>query len=87
MIVSSALKSVFSMTFLGTATKLKGCIDCRHSTPELDRIGFCPARFLCHGNGLPDMVVSVCLAQENWEMYPGTHFGKLCKNEMTGGVR
>jgi hypothetical protein len=26
--------------------------------------------FLCHGNGSPDKILSVCLAQENWEVYP-----------------
>jgi hypothetical protein len=26
--------------------------------------------FLCHGNGSPDEILSICLAQENREMYP-----------------
>jgi hypothetical protein len=43
--------------------------------------------FLCHGNVLPDEILSICLAQENREMYPKTHFGKLSKNEMPGSVR
>jgi hypothetical protein len=43
--------------------------------------------FLCHGNGLPDEILSICLAQENREMYPWTHSGKLSKNEMSGSVR
>jgi hypothetical protein len=25
---------------------------------------------LCHGNGSPDDILSICLAQENREMYP-----------------
>jgi hypothetical protein len=28
-----------------------------------------PARFLCNGNGSPDEILSICLAQENQEMY------------------
>jgi hypothetical protein len=38
-------------------------------TPNFDRNGFCP-RFLCHENGSPDEILSICLAQKNWEMYP-----------------
>jgi hypothetical protein len=26
--------------------------------------------FLCHGNGSPDEILSICLTQENREMYP-----------------
>jgi hypothetical protein len=34
--------------------------------------------FLCHGNGSPDNEILLnCLAQENREMYPWTHSGKL----------
>jgi hypothetical protein len=43
--------------------------------------------FLCHGSGSPDKILSVCLAQENREMYPKTHSGMLSKNEMVGSVR
>jgi hypothetical protein len=59
----------------------------RHLTPKVDRNGFCPARFLCHGNGSPDEILSICLAQENREMYPQTHSGKLSKNEVSGNIR
>jgi hypothetical protein len=55
-----------------------------HLTPKVDRNGFCPARFLCHGNGL---LLPISLAQDNREMYPYTHSGKLSKNEMSGSVR
>jgi hypothetical protein len=30
----------------------------------------CDARFLCHGNGPLGKILSICLAQENREMYP-----------------
>jgi hypothetical protein len=43
--------------------------------------------FLCHGNGSPDEILSICLGQEKREMYPFTHSGKLSKNEMPGCVR
>jgi hypothetical protein len=43
--------------------------------------------FLCHGNGLPDEILSICLTQKNREMYLQTHSGKLSKNEMPGSVR
>jgi hypothetical protein len=43
--------------------------------------------FLCHGNVSPDEILSICLVQENQEMYPWTHSGKVSKNEMPGGVR
>jgi hypothetical protein len=43
--------------------------------------------FLCHGNGSPDEILQICLAQENREMYPKTHSGKLSKNEMPSSVR
>jgi hypothetical protein len=43
--------------------------------------------FLCHGNGSPDEILSICLAQENREMYPKTHSDKLSKNEIPGSVR
>jgi hypothetical protein len=42
----------------------------RQLTPKVDQNGFCPARFLCHGNGSSDDILSICLAQENPEMYP-----------------
>jgi hypothetical protein len=35
------------------------------------------ARFLCHGNGLPEEILTICLAQKNWKMYFQTHSGKL----------
>jgi hypothetical protein len=35
--------------------------------------------FLCHGNGSPDEILSICLAQENREIYPSTHSGKLVR--------
>jgi hypothetical protein len=43
--------------------------------------------FLCLGNGSPDEILSICLAQENREMYPWTHSGMLSKNKMRGAVR
>jgi hypothetical protein len=43
--------------------------------------------FLCHRNDSPDEILSICLAQENREMYPKTHSGKLSKNKMPGSVR
>jgi hypothetical protein len=55
---------------------------CRHLTPKI-----CPARFLLYGNGSPNEILSICLTQENREMYPYTHSGKLSKNEMPGSVR
>jgi hypothetical protein len=45
-----------------------------------------PGEELCHGKGSPDEILSICLAQENWEMYPSTHFGKLSKNKMPGSI-
>jgi hypothetical protein len=42
----------------------------RHLTPKVDRNGFCPARFLCQGNGSPDEILSICLKQENLKIYP-----------------
>jgi hypothetical protein len=48
---------------------------------------FDATRFCSDGNGLPDEILSICLAQENREMYPQTHSGKLSKNEMPGSVR
>jgi hypothetical protein len=27
-------------------------------------------QFLCHRNGSPDQILWICLAQENWELYP-----------------
>jgi hypothetical protein len=38
-------------------------------TPKFDRNGFCPVRFLCHGSGSPDEILSICLVQGNREMY------------------
>jgi hypothetical protein len=53
------------MTFVGSVTKFDEYRpNYRHVTPKFGRNGFCPARFLCHGNG------SVCLAQENRKMIP-----------------
>jgi hypothetical protein len=43
--------------------------------------------FLCHGNGSPDEILSICLAQENRRMYPVNHSDKLSKNKMPGSVR
>jgi hypothetical protein len=43
--------------------------------------------FPCQGNGSPDEILSMCLAQEKRKMYPETHSGKLSKNEMSGSVR
>jgi hypothetical protein len=43
--------------------------------------------FCSNRNGSPDEILSICLAQENQEMYPWTHSGKLSKNEMPGSVR
>jgi hypothetical protein len=42
------------------------------------------ARFVCHRNSSPDEIFSICLAQENREMY---HSDKLIKNEMPGRVQ
>jgi hypothetical protein len=42
----------------------------RHLTPKVDRNGFWPVLFLCHGNGSPDGILSIFLAQENREIYP-----------------
>jgi hypothetical protein len=42
--------------------------------------------FLCHGNGSPDEIFSICLVQENQEVYPWTHSGKLSKKEMPDSV-
>jgi hypothetical protein len=39
------------------------------------------------GNGSPDEISSICLEQENREMYPLTNSGKLSKNEMPSSVR
>jgi hypothetical protein len=35
-----------------------------------------PARFVCHGDGSPHDISSICFAQENWNMWPGTHSDK-----------
>jgi hypothetical protein len=43
--------------------------------------------FLCHGNSSADEMLSICLAQENWELRPKTHFCKSSKNEMPDSVR
>jgi hypothetical protein len=64
-------EKVFSVTFVESVTKSDGYRpNYRHLTPKADWNCFCPARFLCHGNGLPDEILSICLAQENQEMYP-----------------
>jgi hypothetical protein len=64
-------EKVFSVTFVESVTKFYGYRpDYRHLTPKVDRSGFCPVRFLCHGNGSPEEILSTCLAQENREMYP-----------------
>jgi len=31
---------------------------------------FCPGHFPCHGNCSPDEIMSICLAQVNWESHP-----------------
>jgi hypothetical protein len=54
----------------------------RHLTPKVDRNCFYPARFLCLGNGSAGDILSICFAQENREMYPWTHSGRLSKNEV-----
>jgi hypothetical protein len=38
--------------------------------------------FMCHGSGSQDGILPNCLAQESREIYPSTHSGKLCKNEI-----
>jgi hypothetical protein len=43
--------------------------------------------FLCHGNGSLDEILSICLEQENREMYLDTHSRKFSKTEMPGRVR
>jgi ribosome modulation factor len=59
----------------------------RHLTPEVDRRSFCPARTLRHGNGCPDEILPLCLAQQDRELCPYTHSGKQSKKEVTGSVR
>jgi hypothetical protein len=61
-------EKVFSVTLVESVTKFDGYRQnyC-HLTPKVNRNGFCPARFLCHGNGSPDEILSICLAQENRE--------------------
>jgi hypothetical protein len=39
------------------------------------------------GNGSPYEILPIYLAQENQEMYPKTHSGKLSKNKMPGSVQ
>jgi hypothetical protein len=64
-------EKVCSVTFMESVTKFDGYRpNYRHLTPKVDRNGFCPARFMCHGNGSPDEILSIYLAQENREMYP-----------------
>jgi hypothetical protein len=36
----------------------------------MQRNGFYPARFLYDGNGSPDEILSICLAQKYRQMYP-----------------
>jgi hypothetical protein len=43
-------------------------------------------QFLCHVNGSADEILSICLVEENLEMYRQTYSGKLSKNEMPGSV-
>jgi hypothetical protein len=38
-------------------------------------------------NGSPDEILSICLAQENLEIYPQTHSGKLSMNKMPDTVQ
>jgi hypothetical protein len=65
------VEKVFSVTFMESITKFDGyhpnyC----HLTTKVDRNGFCPAHFLCHGNSSPDEILLICLTKEIWEMYP-----------------
>jgi hypothetical protein len=39
-------------------------------TTKVVRVGFGLAYYLCHGNGSPDEILSICLAQESREIYP-----------------
>jgi hypothetical protein len=63
-------KVKLSVRNVHSVTKFDYIVQTRHLAPKVDRNGFCPARFLCHGNGSPDEILLICLAQENREMYP-----------------
>jgi hypothetical protein len=79
---------VFAVTFVEIVSKVDGYLsNYSHLTSKVGRKVLCPARFLCHGNGSQDEILSICLAQENRKMHPSTHSGKLSKNEMPGSVR
>jgi hypothetical protein len=43
--------------------------------------------FLFHRNCSPDEISSIRLVQDNRELYPQTHSGKLSKNELPGSFR
>jgi hypothetical protein len=58
---------------------------CIHSFPHDDETWWSVSAVT--GNGSPDEILSICLAQENREMYPQTHSGKLNRNKIPGSVR
>jgi hypothetical protein len=81
-------QKVFSVTFVESVTRFDGYRpNSHHVTPSDEQNGFCPAHFLCHGIGSPDEILSICLAQDNREMYPYTNSDTLSTNEMPGGIR
>jgi hypothetical protein len=76
--ITHSKAKVFSVTFVYGATQSDGYRpNYRHLTPKVDRNGFWPARFLCHGNSSPDEILSVCFAQEERKVYLKTHSGKV----------
>jgi hypothetical protein len=67
---------------VGNVHRVQRCVHSLFSSCLMQRNCFWPARFLCPGNGSPYEIFSICLAQENREMFPETNSGKLSKNEM-----
>jgi hypothetical protein len=79
--IIQAEEKVLSVTFVESMTKFDGCRpNYRDLTSKVDQNGFCFDLFLSHGKGLPDGILSICLAQEN-------HSGKLIISEMPCSVR
>jgi hypothetical protein len=49
---------VFSVTFVESITEFdRYHPNYHHLTPKVSWSGFCPAHFLCHGNGSPDKIL------------------------------
>ena len=74
-------EQILLVTFLDTSTKCDRYCPCYwYLTLKVDQNISWPTFFLFHGNGLPDKIMFICLAQERQEMHPWTHSWMLSKN-------